>query len=156
MPQSGRHARRAASRPVCVEEKNPAWSVDRTVRGTSTIGSHPARSALAVAPHDPPRSVGACRSAIGRPTRPPTSVWASSPRGLLEDSGDTVRPYPTAPVAGRQGLCLSLSVILPVLIRSLPSFVQLFQYFHRSLSNLLHLRIINKLLRRSVFRNFLQ
>jgi hypothetical protein len=87
MPQSGRPARRAVSRPVCADETNPAWSVDRTVRGTSTIGSHPARSALAVAPHDPPRSVGACRSAIGRPTRPPTSVWASSPRGLLQDSG---------------------------------------------------------------------
>jgi hypothetical protein len=41
--------------------------VDRKLFGTSTIGSHPARSAPAAAPHDPPRSADACRSAIGRP-----------------------------------------------------------------------------------------
>ena len=67
MPQSGRPARRAVSRPVCADEKNPALSVDRKLFGTSTIGSHPVRSAPAVAPHDPPRSADACRSAIGRP-----------------------------------------------------------------------------------------
>ena len=67
MPQSGRPARRAVSRPVCADEKNPALSVDRKLFGTSTIGSHPARSAPAVAPHGPPRSADACRSAIGRP-----------------------------------------------------------------------------------------
>jgi hypothetical protein len=69
MPQSGRPARRAVSRPVCADEKNPALSVDRKLFGTSTIGSHPVRSAPAVAPHDPPRSADACRSAIGRPIR---------------------------------------------------------------------------------------
>jgi hypothetical protein len=42
-------------------------SVDGKLFGTSTIGSHPVRSAPAVAPHDPPRSADACRSAIGRP-----------------------------------------------------------------------------------------
>jgi hypothetical protein len=41
-------------------------SVDRKLFGTSTIGSHPVRSAPTVAPHDPPRSADACRSAIGR------------------------------------------------------------------------------------------
>ena len=41
--------------------------MDRKLFGTSTIGSHPARSAPAVAPHDSPRSADACRSAIGRP-----------------------------------------------------------------------------------------
>ena len=66
MPQSGRPARRAVSRPVCAHEKNPALSVDRKLFGTSTIGSHPVRSAPTVAPHDPPRSADACRSAIGR------------------------------------------------------------------------------------------
>ena len=67
MPRCGRPARRAVSRPVCADEKNPALSVDRKLFGTSTIGSHPARSAPAVAPHDSPRSADACRSAIGRP-----------------------------------------------------------------------------------------
>jgi len=67
MPRCGRPARRAVSRPVCADEKNPALSVDRKLFGTSTIGSHPVRSAPAVAPHDPPRSADACRSAIGRP-----------------------------------------------------------------------------------------
>jgi hypothetical protein len=42
-------------------------SVDRKLFGTSTIGSHPARSAPAVAPHGPRCSADACRSAIGRP-----------------------------------------------------------------------------------------
>jgi hypothetical protein len=63
----GRPARRAVSRRARADEKNPALSVDRKLFGTSTIGSHPARSAPAVAPHDPPRSADACRSAIGRP-----------------------------------------------------------------------------------------
>ncbi len=67
MPRCGRPARRAVSRPVCADEKNPALSVDRKLFGTSTIGSHPVRSAPADAPHDPPRSADACRSAIGRP-----------------------------------------------------------------------------------------
>jgi len=67
MPRCGRPASRAVSRPVCTDEKNPALSVDRKLFGTSTIGSHPAKSAPAVAPHDPPRSADACRSAIGRP-----------------------------------------------------------------------------------------
>jgi hypothetical protein len=66
MPQSGRPARRAVSRPVCAHEKNPALSMDRKLFGTSTIGAHPVRSAPTVAPHDPPRSADACRSAIGR------------------------------------------------------------------------------------------
>ena len=70
MPRCGRPARRAVSRPVCADEKNPALSVDRKLFGTSTIGSHPARSAPAVAPHDPPRSADACRSAIGLPILP--------------------------------------------------------------------------------------
>jgi len=46
--------------------ENPALSLDRKHLGTSTIGPHTARSAPAVAPHDPPRSADACRSAIGR------------------------------------------------------------------------------------------
>ena len=45
------------------DETNPALSVDRKHLGTSTIGSHPARPAPAVAPRDPPRSAVACRSA---------------------------------------------------------------------------------------------
>jgi hypothetical protein len=49
------------------DETNPALSEDRKHLGTSTIGSHPARSAPAVAPHDPPRSADACRSTVGRP-----------------------------------------------------------------------------------------
>ena len=53
--------------PVCADEKNPALSVARKLFGTSTIGSHTAQPAPAVAPHDPPRSAVACRSAIGRP-----------------------------------------------------------------------------------------
>jgi hypothetical protein len=67
MPRCGRPARRAVSRRARADEKNPALSVDRKLFGTSTIGSHPARSTPAVAPHDPPRSADACRSAIGRP-----------------------------------------------------------------------------------------
>jgi hypothetical protein len=67
MPRCGRPARRAVSRRARADEKNPVLSVDRKLFGTSTIGSHPARSAPAVAPHDPPRSADACRSAIGRP-----------------------------------------------------------------------------------------
>jgi len=67
MPRCGRPARRAVSRPVCADEKNPAISVDRTLLGTSTIGPHQARSVLAVAPHDLPRQADACRGAIGRP-----------------------------------------------------------------------------------------
>jgi hypothetical protein len=67
MPRCGRPARRAVSRRARADEKNPALSVERKLFGTSTIGSHPARSAPAVAPHDPPRSADACRSAIGRP-----------------------------------------------------------------------------------------
>jgi hypothetical protein len=67
MPRCGRPARRAVSRRARADEKNPALSVDRKLLGTSTIGSHPARSAPAVAPHDPPRSAVASRSAIGRP-----------------------------------------------------------------------------------------
>ena len=59
--------RRAVSRRTRADEKNPALSVDRKLFGTSTIGSHPARSAPAVASRDPPRSAVACRSAIGRP-----------------------------------------------------------------------------------------
>jgi hypothetical protein len=107
--------------------------VDRTVRGTSTIMPHPVRPALAVAPHDPLRSVGACRSAIGRPTRPPTSVWASSPRGLLQDSGVlnariTLLPRPVVkdyacpfgpPSYGPRGRS---STIMPVLLDPCMSF----------------------------------
>ncbi len=64
--QSRRPARRAVSRPVCANAKNPALSADRKLLGTSTIGPHQARPAPAVAPHDPPHSANACRSAIGR------------------------------------------------------------------------------------------
>ena len=67
MPRCGRPAKRAVSRRARANEKNPASSVDRKLFSTSTIGSHSARSAPAVAPHDPPRSAVACRSAIGRP-----------------------------------------------------------------------------------------
>jgi hypothetical protein len=67
MPQSGRPARRAVSRPVCANEKNPALSVGRKLLGTSKRASHPARPVPAVAPHGPRCSAVACRSAIGRP-----------------------------------------------------------------------------------------
>jgi hypothetical protein len=70
MPRCGLPARRAVSRPVCANEKNSTLSVDRTLLGTSTIGPHPAQSVPAAAPHDPPRSPVACRSAIGRPILP--------------------------------------------------------------------------------------
>jgi hypothetical protein len=69
MSRCGRPARRAVSRPVCANEITPALSVDRKLLGISTIGPHPARSVPAVAPHDPPHSADACRSAIGRPIR---------------------------------------------------------------------------------------
>ena len=88
MPRCGRPARRAVSRPVCADEKNLALSVDRKLRGVSTVGPHTAQPAPAVAPHDPSRSADACRSAIGRPIlwrvtprrrarpqRPPTASW---------------------------------------------------------------------------------
>ena len=80
MPQSGRPARRAVSRPVCAHEKNPALSVDRKLFDTSTIGPHTARPAPAVAPHDPPRSADVCRSAIGRPILPGTDRRAARDR----------------------------------------------------------------------------
>jgi len=67
MPRCGRPVRRAVSRPVCADEKNPALSLDRKLFGTSTVGPHTAQPAPAVAPHDPPRQADACRSAIGRP-----------------------------------------------------------------------------------------
>ena len=69
MPRCGRPARRAVSRPVCANEKNPALSVDRKLFGTSTIGSHPARSAPAVAPHDPPLLTTWEFSRHGRPVQ---------------------------------------------------------------------------------------
>jgi hypothetical protein len=68
MRRCGRPARREVSTPVCVEEKNPALGVDSKLLGVSTIGPYPARSARAAAPHDPPRSADACRSAIGQPS----------------------------------------------------------------------------------------
>jgi len=40
-------------------------------------------------------------------------VIAGAPAGF----GCTARPYPTAPAAGRQGLCLSFSCPFPVLFR---------------------------------------
>jgi hypothetical protein len=113
MPRGGRPARRAVSRPVCADETNSALSEDRKLFGTSTIGPHPARLAPAVAPHDPHRSADACRSTIGRPTRPPAAAWASSSRGLLRDSRvlnarilrlpqpvvkDYACPYPALPI----------------------------------------------------------
>jgi prepilin-type processing-associated H-X9-DG protein len=52
--------------------------VDRKHLGTSTIGPHPARSAPAVAPRDPPRSAVASRSAIGRPI---LNFWGWEARG---------------------------------------------------------------------------
>ena len=67
MPRCGRPARRAVSRPVCANEKNPALSVDRKPLGTSKRASHPARPVPAFAPHGPRCSADACRSAIGRP-----------------------------------------------------------------------------------------
>jgi hypothetical protein len=67
MPRCGRPARRAVSRPVCANEKNPALSVNRKPLGTSKPASHPARPVPAVAPHGPRCSADACRSAIGRP-----------------------------------------------------------------------------------------
>ena len=73
MPRCGRPARRAVSRPVCADEKNLALSVDRKLRGVSTVGPHTAQPAPAVAPHDPPRQADACRSAIGRPI-----LWENS------------------------------------------------------------------------------
>ena len=73
MPRCGRPARRAVSRPVCANEKNPALSVDRKPLGTSKRASHPARPVPAVAPRDPRCSADACRSAIGRPI-----LWSST------------------------------------------------------------------------------
>jgi arylsulfatase A-like enzyme len=67
MPQCRRPARRAVSRPVCADEKNPALSADRKLLGTSKRASHPARPVPAIAPHGPRCSADACRSAIGRP-----------------------------------------------------------------------------------------
>jgi hypothetical protein len=94
MPRCGRPARRAVSRPVCADEKNPALSVDRKLFGTSTIASHPARSAPAAAPHNPPRSADACRSAIGRPIlrtcgarRPAGGVPGTGVRGCRVELG---------------------------------------------------------------------
>ena len=77
-----RPARRAVSRPVCADETNPALSVDRKLRGASTVGPHTAQPAPAVAPHDPPRSADACRSAIGRPI-----LYVMSPitKSLIEE-----------------------------------------------------------------------
>jgi hypothetical protein len=72
--------RRAVSRPVCADETNPPLSVDRKLRGASTVGPHTTQPAPAVAPHDPPRQADACRSAIGR-----TILWQSLVRAE-EDS----------------------------------------------------------------------
>lgn len=72
MSRCARSVRRAVSRPVCADETNPALSVDRKLRGASTVGPHTAQPAPAVAPHDPPRHAVACRSAIGRPILPIT------------------------------------------------------------------------------------
>ena len=55
--------------------------MDRKPLGTSTIGPHPARSAPAVAPRDPPCSAVACRSAIGRPILPRIGRWLAWGRG---------------------------------------------------------------------------
>ena len=52
--------------PVCGNEIKPALSVDRKPLGTFKRGPYP-EPTPPVAPHDPLRSVGACRSAIGRP-----------------------------------------------------------------------------------------
>ena len=67
MPRCGRPASRAISRRARADETNPALSVDRKLRGASTVGPHTAQPAPAAAPHDLPRSADACRSAIGRP-----------------------------------------------------------------------------------------
>ena len=77
MPRCGRPVRRAVSRPVCADETNPALSVDRKLRGASTVGPHTAQPAPAVAPHDPPRQADACRSAIGRPILSPQTTTRS-------------------------------------------------------------------------------
>jgi len=60
-------ARRAASRPVCPHEKNPAWIAERKLRGAPTTGPHTAPPPPAVAPRDLLRSAGAYRRGIGRP-----------------------------------------------------------------------------------------
>jgi len=75
MPRCGRPARRAVSRPVCANEKNPALSVARKLLGTSKQASHPARPVPAVAPHGPRCSADACRSAIGRPILYHSIMW---------------------------------------------------------------------------------
>ena len=67
MPRCGGPTRRAVSRPVCANEKNPVFSVGRKLLDTSKRASHPARPVPAVAPHGPRCSADACRSAIGRP-----------------------------------------------------------------------------------------
>jgi hypothetical protein len=77
---------------VCADEKNPALSADRKLFGTSTIGSHPARPAPAVAPHDPPHSADACRSAIGRP--------------ILRSLCTAFFPSPSTPTLGGGMSCL--------------------------------------------------
>jgi hypothetical protein len=98
MPQSGRPARRAFSRPVCAHEKNPALSVDRKLFGTSTIGSHPVRSAPTVAPHDPPRSADACRSAIGRPILYPQPLSPAGHEASTKPPGGRPRRDPALTV----------------------------------------------------------
>ena len=54
---------------VAIEALRDAWRRKKASMGQRSDGTgpHPARSAPAVAPHDPPRSADACRSAIGRP-----------------------------------------------------------------------------------------
>ena len=97
MPRCGRPARRAVSRRARADENNPALSVDRKLFGTSTIGSHPARSAPAVAPHDPPRSADACRSAIGRPVlwcRSSTSASSAMISSTMTPAGSCLRSRP--------------------------------------------------------------
>ena len=91
MSRCGRPVRRAVSRPVCADETNPALSVDRKLRGASTVGPHTAQPAPAAAPHDPPRQADACRSAIGRPILENCGVRISIDiQGRLDDVSDVV------------------------------------------------------------------
>jgi len=109
MSRCGRPVRRAVSRPVCADEKNPALSVDRKFRGASTVGPHTAQPAPAVAPHDPPRQADACRSAIGRPILvvQQTRRWRRLARPTILSSGD-----PSAAVCLLVTLSLNLAIPL--------------------------------------------
>jgi hypothetical protein len=123
MPRCGRPARRAVSRPVCAHETDPALSVDRKLRGTSKRASHPARPVPDVAPHDPPRSAVACRSAtpLADLSLQPfgnVEVWpeaaVSSQRRARFVPENPIRPYPCPirHISGRAGVQRSSRLIV--------------------------------------------